>query len=85
MAARRRVAEKLDWRAQAEAYVGVYRALLGRDVEAPVIAATVRTAPDGAVDLTDPVEAARFVARRTAPEPATRDLLVHRPVEAGLG
>ena len=85
LAARRRVVEELDWRAQAESYVGVYRALLGRDVEAPVIAAPVPSSAVGTVDLTDPVEAARFVASRTAPEPVTPDMLGHRAVDAGLG
>ena len=72
--ARARVAEHLDWRPQAEAYVGAYDALTGSTARrgagpAPDELATPAADDRGRrlVDLTDPAELRRFVRERSAP------------------
>ena len=77
LSARQRVADLLDWRPQAEAYVGVFHELLGEEPEHSQWPYTPRpvghqdpTAPVP-VDLADEVELRRFFRERTAPMKAT--------------
>ncbi len=73
-AARRRVVAELDWKPQAEAYVGVFDELLENPVTderrarwpfTPRETSATATAP--VVDLDDAAEFARFIAQRCAP------------------
>jgi glycosyltransferase involved in cell wall biosynthesis len=76
LAARRRVVAELDWKPQAEAYVGVYDDLLDRAPDASRLEAwpyAARAQKDQAsaastyVDLDDEAELRRFLRERTAP------------------
>jgi glycosyltransferase involved in cell wall biosynthesis len=76
VAARRRVAAELDWKPQAEAYVGVFDELLGNAPDAARLAAwphqprEPRVATEDApryVDLDDDTELRRFLRDRTEP------------------
>lgn len=67
--ARQRVAAKLDWRPQAEAYVGVFDELSGFSRPGPAVPPPeldVVTDPHGRryVDLTDPAEYERYLIER---------------------
>lgn len=70
MLARKRVSTVLDWRPQAEAYVGVFDEVSGFHVEAPAVApAEARTHDDQGrvyVDLNDAEEFRRFILERRA-------------------
>lgn len=65
--ARYRVARKLDWRPQSDAYVGVFHRLTGRDdhIVRAHQAVTDRPDPTAYVDLADPDEFRRFVVERS--------------------
>jgi hypothetical protein len=76
LAARRRVVAELDWKPQAEAYVGVYDDLLDRAPDASRLEAwpyaprapeAVASAASTYVDLDDEAELRRFLRERTAP------------------
>jgi glycosyltransferase involved in cell wall biosynthesis len=74
-AARARVSEVLDWRPQAEAYVGVFDAITGHRTPGPAVPATVGTPTADAlgrtyVDLQDRVEFDSYLISR-AEAPAT--------------
>lgn len=74
-AARERVSTLLDWRPQAEAYVGVYDALTGHHVDVPAVPPTERAAEYDAqgrryVPLQDPTEFDTYLRHRGA-SPAT--------------
>ncbi|MFF0816091.1 glycosyltransferase family 4 protein [Rhodococcus sp. NPDC003318] len=79
VAARRRVARELDWRPQAQAYVGVYDELLnhgdaGRGHDWPFARATdnaTETTGAGCVDLDDENELRRFIIERTTRRQST--------------
>lgn len=77
LSARQRVADLLDWRPQAEAYVGVFHELLGEEPDHSLWPYTPRPvgSPDPTapvpVDLADEVELRRFLRERTAPTNAT--------------
>ena len=71
LAARQRVATSLDWRAQAEAFVGVYDALTGQGSDRDPVQHPVPQPRSGAdapayVDLDDAAELRRFVLERSA-------------------
>jgi glycosyltransferase involved in cell wall biosynthesis len=71
LAARTRAREALDWRPQAEAYVGVYDALTGHHAAGPVVptrtsSATLDEQGRRFVDDTDPAALRRFVIARAA-------------------
>lgn len=67
--ARERVAEVLDWRPQAEAYVSVFDRLLGRRRSAGVeLVAPVPPSGQAYIDLRDPRELDRFIETRNRPE-----------------
>jgi hypothetical protein len=68
-AARARVSEVLDWRPQAEAYVGVFDALTGHRQPGPAVPGSVLAPPADAqgrryVDLEDPVEFDEYLLAR---------------------
>jgi glycosyltransferase involved in cell wall biosynthesis len=68
--ARERVTNRLDWRPQSEAYVGVYDRLTGRSSRPSAPVGTGRTTDQigrAYVDLDDPVELRRFIVERTSP------------------
>lgn len=75
LAARRRVVAELDWKPQAEAYVGVFDALMDEYPDAARLAVwpyaarpeKATSADRASVDLDDAEEFARFVRERTAP------------------
>ncbi len=70
--ARARVSSVLDWRPQAEAYVGVYDELTGFSQSGPAVPPT-QDAPDADaqgrryVPLDDPAELERYLRERSAP------------------
>ena len=77
-AARSRVAEVLDWRPQAEAYVGVYDALTGHHQPGPAVPMSGSVATSDAqgrayVDLDNPVEFENYIISRknAAPVPVS--------------
>ena len=70
--ARARVADVLDWRPQAEAYVSVYDGLCGFSQPGPAVPGDANestTDPEGRryVDLDDPEEVDRYLVERRAP------------------
>jgi hypothetical protein len=65
--ARRRVAQQLDWRPQAAAYVGVYDRMFGLDSEPPAVVSAAPTHDDHGrayVDLDDEVSLRAFIRDR---------------------
>ncbi len=79
LAARARVSQELDWKPQAEAYVGVFDELLGNPPDAarnalwphvPRQARALATDEMALVDLDDDVETVRFLRERTPPPAA---------------
>ncbi|WP_426241932.1 glycosyltransferase family 4 protein [Nocardioides sp. LHG3406-4] len=66
--ARQRVAELLDWRPQAAAYVGVYDRIFGVETQPPALAAASAAADDQGrsyVDLDDEATTRSFIRNRT--------------------
>lgn len=71
--ARRRVSSELDWRPQAEAYVGVYDELTGHHADISAVPERSETATHDSqgrqyVDLEDGAEFERYIAARSAPQ-----------------
>ena len=73
LAARRRVADELDWRPQARSYVGVFDSLTGHPRalldDGDLTAAPAENGTRQYVDLDDEAELRRFVLERTARVP----------------
>ncbi|WP_231945547.1 glycosyltransferase family 4 protein [Agrococcus carbonis] len=82
-AARARVRDHLDWRPQAEAYVGVFDDLTGHRRSVPAVPEPAPTTHDAEgrryVDVDDAAELRRFVVARSAPSAPTDDARARVP------